>query len=276
MKSDLTYAQQLKIASIAKTDGWQVAMHDHMRTLNHAEYRMAIDEYGSQLRFLLPIEEESKVLVIQCGWGALAFNLATCAECVVTMDYQLTKLRFVTARQQQMNIKTLYSVQGEKDFRFPFASESFDAVVMLDGVAKNVQRSALAEVRRVLRKSGYLLWGVFNRLSFIRLQVGSSQKFLTYWGYIQNLRIKGFSDLQCYAALPSHYEPYFIVPVGKFHLLDYLIDSLFASQEYQSKAKSRGLGWAYDLAHTLWPLVQVLRLSAWASYLLPSYLIVAH
>src|SRR4051812_2408249 len=97
-------AESHDIAHIAETEGWQVAAHDHMRRLNHRAYRLAIDEYRSQVRFLLPLDRESRVLNLQADWGAVAFNLATYVTLVVAMDSRPSRSRFVSARRLQTGL----------------------------------------------------------------------------------------------------------------------------------------------------------------------------
>ena len=76
---DFTESEAQQIAQSAVENGWQVAAHDCMRSLNHRAYRLAIDEYAAQIRFLLPLTSQSRVLQLRCSWGPVALNLATFA-----------------------------------------------------------------------------------------------------------------------------------------------------------------------------------------------------
>lgn len=283
--SDFTVAEAHEIARIAETQGWQVAAHDYMRSLNHAAYRLAIDEYRAQLRFLLPLTAESRVLHLRCGWGPVALNLATYTASVMAMDDRHARLRFVSARRMQMGAKTLHPVCGSPSSNLPFVDGAFDAVIMLDALEqigatnganwKGAQRAMLDEVRRVLRSGGWLLLGVANRLGFARPHAGAPQHLRTYWGYRRALENAGFTELQFHAPLPSHQEPFFILPLDRSRLLNHFVDGMFTAQDYQSKSEARGLGSTYRLAWAMWRVGRRLRLTGLARYIVPSYLILA-
>jgi ubiquinone/menaquinone biosynthesis C-methylase UbiE len=256
-----------------------------MRSLNHAAYRLAIDEYRAQLRFLLPLTAESRVLHLRCGWGPVALNLATCTAFVVAMDDRCDRLRFVSARRMQVGAETLHTLCSSPSPNLPLVGGTFDAVIMLDALEqvgatnganwKGAQHAMLDEVRRVLRSGGWLLLGVANRLGFARPHVGPPQHLRTYWGYRQMLHNVGFTEFQFHAPLPSHQEPFFILPLDRSRLLNYFVDKMFMAQDYWSKLEARGLGSAYRLAWAMWRVGRRSRLTGLARYVVPSYLILA-
>jgi SAM-dependent methyltransferase len=280
-----TAAEQEEIARVAEREGWRTAAHDYMRRFNYGAYRLAVDDHRAQLRFLLPVDSDSRVLDLGCGWGGVALNLATCAGSVVAVDGNSSALRFVSARRKESSLDRLHSVQATADFSLPFADDVFDAVVLLSGpaeaqrsgkAAREAERSVLEEARRVLRMGGHLLWGVSNRLGLSATPYQSRRQLRTCRGYIQCVREVGFSEIQCHAALPSHQEPYFVLPIGRPSLVNYLIDSVFNGEEYESKLEARGLGGPYKAARALWPLARALKLGTLVPRLFPSYLMVAH
>jgi len=280
-------AEAAELARIAEEQGWKAAAHDSMRSRDHRAYRLAVDEYGAQLRFLLPLAPDSRVLQLRCGWGPVALNLATCAALVVAMDDRRERLRFLSARQAQTeNVGALRLVCADFSNGLPFVDGTFDAVILLDAIEqvrapdggswKRAQHAALEEARRVLRASGWLLMGVANRLSLpVAPRDAALPRLRTYWGYRTALRNAGFDNVRFYAPLPSHQEPFFVLPLDKSHLLDHFASSAFAAHGYRSKLQARGLASLYRLASVMWRVGRQFRLTGLVRYLFPSYLVLA-
>jgi ubiquinone/menaquinone biosynthesis C-methylase UbiE len=277
--------QAREAARLAEVSGWQVASHDYMRLINPSAYRMAVDENRTQLRFLLPLTNESCVLNLGCGWGSLALNLAICTGCAIGMDSCVSTLRFAVARGKQMEVAGFYAMRGRLCQPLPFADATFDAVIMLDrperydlqGIqeSKRTRQELLVEIRRVLKPGGSAMWGVSNRLGLGHPPVASGWQLRTYWGYVRSLHNAGFQALKFFAALPSHLEPYFILPAKKLQLVDFLIEDLFTSESYRSKIRARGLGLVYQVGRNAWRLGRRFGVNRLVPYLFPSYLIVA-
>lgn len=282
---DFTSEQSCKIVHIAETQGWQIAAHDTMRAFNSVAYRMAIDEYRGQLRFLLPLTSNDRVLQLRCGWGPIAINLASCSGSVVALDDRVSRIRFVSARRMQMHLQTVHTLGANISKSLPFASDVFDAVIMLDafkrecasdGVKRvDTREEILNEIARVLKAGGWLLLGAANRLGLGRRKADQAERICSCWGYRRLLRAAGFASPQFYAPLPSHLEPFFIVPLDHPDVLDHFVGRLLISPEYQSKLNERGLSLVFRLASTMWRVGRHLRLTGLAQYAVPSYLIVA-
>ena len=282
---EFTDAEAHHIAEIAEKQGWDVAVHDCMRSLNHRAYRLAIDEYRSQIRFLLPLSCESRVLNLRSDWGSVAFNLATHSAFVVAMDDRATRARFVAARQRQSGVQKLHPARGRLATHLPFVNEAFDAVILLDALEdikaydgsdwKPARQSALIEVTRVLKKEGCALLGISNRFGIARPPAAQYQHLSSYSGYRHALRKAGFSEIQFYAPLPSHYEPFFILPVNRSQETTFFVNKMFTAQDYRSKLHARGLGPAYRLAFLLQHIGRYLGVMRFARYFFPSYLILA-
>ena len=267
-----TEAEEEEIARIAEADGWLSAAHDYMRSRNQAAYRLAVDEYIAQLRFLLPLAVDASVLHLGYGWGALSLNLASCTTFVVMMDDRHTRLRFVSARQKAAGLASMRTVCGSPSSSLPIRDSMFDAVIVSDvpgHVSKDhsVMRAALCETRRVLRPGGWLLVTLSN--AFAPWLSGS------YWSSRASVREAGFTDVQFYAPLPSHREPFFIVPLERPRLTVHLLDTLFTAASYRARLEARGLGTAFALARSVWYLVRAARLTRLLRCVVPSYCIVA-
>jgi SAM-dependent methyltransferase len=273
------------IARIAEEQDWRVAAHDYMRSTNHRAYRLAIDEYRSQLRFLLPLTAESRVLNLRSDWGSVAFNLATHVGFVVAMDDRLTRARFVCARQKQMGVQPLHTICASALPALPFGEQTFDAVIMAEamediGGFRQASWSGsfgakLGEVKRVLRAGGWILLGVANALGIGRPGTGPTGCVRTYWGYRRALRRAGFARIQFYASLPSHQEPFFILPLDGTQALNYFVARVLNAQDYRMKLEERGLGLLYRIIVSLQHVGQQLGAIALARYFVPSYVIIA-
>lgn len=275
-----------RISALAEDQGWDVAAHDVMRATDHRAYRLAIDEYGSQLRFLLPLTNQSRILVLRCGWGPVAFNLATWTNSVIAMDSRIEYLRFVSARASQTACDNLAALQGGLTPGLPLADRVFDAVILVNALEHVepdgnlppivVQKALLEDVRRVLTPEGWLLLAIANRLGFFRPDTGDSSPHLgTFWGYRRLIHRAGFGHIQFHAPLPSHQEPYVMLPLDRWQVLDHFVDGLLTSQDYRSKLQERGMGSAYSLARTMWRIGRQLRVTGIARFVVPSYLILA-
>jgi SAM-dependent methyltransferase len=184
-----------------------------------------------------------------------------------------------------MDVQTLHPLCGGMAPHLPFVDEAFDAVIVLDALEhvktaagvhwKAAQHSALAEVTRVLKKRGCALLGISNRFGIARPRTSGLQHRRTYWGCRQALHKAGFSEARFYAALPSHREPFFILPLDGEHALNFFVHKMFTAQDYRSKLQARGLDSAYRLAFMLQRLAHYLGFMKFARYFVPTYLILA-
>ena len=283
-RTEFTETEAQEIVRIAAERGWQIAAHEHMRIVNHRAYRLAVDEYGAQLRFLLPLSPDASVLQVRCDWGRVALNLGTWTGSTIAMDDREARVRFVSARRFHMGANRLHIVRGSPLPNLPFVDDAFDAVILLDVLEraqvrganwKTIQRKSLDEAKRVLRSGGSLLLDSANRLGFGRAKIESPSYPRTYWGYHQILRNAGFRDIQFYGSLPSHHEPFFILPLRGRRLLKHLIDKMFSAEDYRSKLEERGLGFVYRLAWAMWRMTRHLGVAGLVRYVVPSYVILA-
>jgi SAM-dependent methyltransferase len=276
-----TDAQEQEIVRIAETQGWPTAAHDYMRSRNHIAYRLAVDEYIAQLRFLLPLAATSSVLQFRSGWGALAVNLAQCTALAVAMDDRLNQLRFSAARRKEAGLTRLHTVCGWPAPRLPFVDGAFDAVIFSEaptpcrGGSTGGHVFTLREARRVLRPNGWILLALTNRPGWARWAQSTSTPVHSYWGSRAGLLEAGFRDVRFYAPLPSEREPFIIAPLEQRRLVEYCLDGLFATRAYRAKLEARRLGAVFELARSLWRVSRRLRLTRLARFIAPSYYVVA-
>lgn len=276
-RAEFSEAEAQAIVAIAEAEGWQVAAHDVMRPLSHNAYRLAVDAYRGQLRALLPLTPESKVLQLRCGWGPVALSLAAVAM-VTALDDRPAPLRFAAARGRQEGAASLHAVRASPEAPLPFAGGSFDAALLLDALevaAGRAQLRLLREVWRALRPGGWLLLGATNRIGLARAPGAGRQRSRTFWGYAGLLRHAGFGELSFHAPLPSQHEPFWILPLAGPRQLEFFVERLFTAQDLRPKLAARGLGAAYTPGVAAWHLGRLVRLTGLARYLVPAYLILA-
>lgn len=233
----LTDIERQQVVQAAVAEGWDVAVHDVLRTIDPLVYRRAIDEYRAQWRFVLPLSSSDYVLDLSCAWGAITFNLAETCAVVVAADACSEHVRFVAERARQKQQTNIIALQLGLDRSLPFPARSFDAVVLLDALSwcsdAEVQRLILRRIRTVLRPGGSLLVADTNRLSAVRLakwvRTGNPH---TVKGYQRLLQSVGFRHFRVYALAPSHLEPFFILPLDRWTPLEYFLREIVGGQDF--------------------------------------------
>jgi SAM-dependent methyltransferase/aminoglycoside phosphotransferase (APT) family kinase protein len=195
------------------------------------------------LQMLLPAGARSRVLDLGCGWGSIALALAeSCGE-VVAFDQSMLHLRWLEAAASGLQRDNIRLAHGGDTPRLPFASGSFDAVVLngvFEWVAGNragkpetIQREFLREVGRILAPGGHVYVGIENRLSYkyflgvpeghinmrfgavlpraatrlyLKWRRGEDFRVRTYsvWGYKRLFAAAGFGAPRVYVTWPNY------------------------------------------------------------------------
>jgi len=143
-------------------------------TLNYA-----LNESRGDFRFFIPVNRESCVLDLGCGWGAVTIALARNCKKVIALDTTKETLGFLKIRAEQEGVSNLNFARIDPlDYiRLPLRSESFDAVIMngvLEWVGTErrqkspecIQQELLQEIKKILKPNGYLYIGIENRYGF--------------------------------------------------------------------------------------------------------------
>lgn len=142
-------------------------------------FNYALDESRADFKFFLPINKESRVLDLGCGWGAISVSISRVCKLLIGVDCTLETLEFVKIRKEQEGITNIQLAQIDPlDFgRLPFPNSYFDTVIMngflewigvhrKEKLPREIQINALEEVRRVLRPGGTLYIGIENRFGY--------------------------------------------------------------------------------------------------------------
>ena len=277
----LTLGQRELIAQIAATKGWQVALHDVLRRIDPTVYRQAADEYRAQWRYVAPLSANSRVLDLSSGWGAIAFSLAETCELVVAADACPAQTQLVALRARQSGQDNLLSLQLGLDQGLPFANGCFDAVVLLDAFSKitdtKLQRLILRRIHNVLRPNGSLFLADLNRLSVVllakRQALGNPH---TLGGYRRLLHSVGFRGFRAYSPIPSHLEPFFMVPLDRRPPLTYFLRNILRTQDFRVHVRERGFESRYALTRMMVRWIPATLAPPFAKLFAPSIAILAH
>ena len=278
--SVLTDAQRREIVGAAVDQGWEVAVHDVLRAIDHLAYRRAIDEYRAQWRFILPLSPSDHVLDLNCTWGAVTFNLAEICALVVAADPCSEYVRFVAQRARQKGQNNIAALQFGLDQSLPFLPGRFDTVVMIDSLSWlpdfERQRIILSRIRKLIKTGGCLFLADTNRLSCLRLLARASAGTPhTLQGYQKLLRSVGFRRLREYVLAPSHMEPFFILPLDKSRPLEFFLREIIARQDFGMHFRSGPQKFAFRMARAVTQQGPTRLLASLARPFVPSFAIVA-
>jgi len=172
----------------ASNSGWRTAITHYAESegTGYTEKYM-IDEGRGDWFLFVASKARPDVLDIGAGYGAISIALSKWSNMVVSTDLNLESSRLLRLRARESGCENVRPVvTGPLGVsRLPFATESFDIVVMngvlewvgladLSRPVRDVQLDALLEAKRVLAPGGRLYVGIENRLSWsvIRGDVG--------------------------------------------------------------------------------------------------------
>lgn len=131
---------------------------------------------------LLTLPADATALDFGCGWGTLSLGLSEYCSRVVAADLTMQRIQITNQRALEAGRTNLFTVCAGDSLQLPFASSSFD-VVLLSGVLewvasgvpgnpKAVQLAFLKEVSRILKPDGQLYLAIENRFWY-QLLTGS-------------------------------------------------------------------------------------------------------
>jgi SAM-dependent methyltransferase len=276
----LTPTQRANLAKVAATEGWEVALHDHLRAVAPNAYRWAVDPYHAHWRFLLSLSTRSRLLDLNAGLGAATFSLAKTCGAIVAADASAHQAAFVAARAHQSGMRNMLSLRLGLDQSLPFAPGTFDGVVLADalswvaGAAK--QHELVGRVHRVLSSGGTLLLADANRMGPAQLAGGSSRPGTrSVGGYARLLRRAGFDRLRIYAALPSHNEPFFLIPLDQRTPFAYFLREIAANPNFGLQLERRGFGLLFRVVRVASGMVPVGVLTSMLRSFVPAVVIAA-
>jgi len=183
-----------------------------------------------------------KVLDIGAGFGAISIGLARKFD-TTSIDVNPYTLKFIKYRAEQEKVKI--NLKKIKNLVYGLPIKAFDIIVMngvlewvgcdLKGDVESIQKKALKNVFKVLKKKGLLFLAIENRLAFDWFKGKTShvpikfidliprkladwvslkkrgEKFRVYiyskWKYKTILKNIGFKKIKFYTAYPNYQKP---------------------------------------------------------------------
>ncbi len=261
---EISPLEMSSLNTLAEEIGWKNAA---CRIFNKGLQDALLNESRADWKYLTGIDNESKVLDIGGGLGAVSFSLAKSSKTVYLLEPVWERVRFSAIRIKQEGIQNIQPVCGNA-LDLPFSDNFFDCVslngvlewvgYLVEGIKPNiVQEKVLKEVSRVLKPDGTIYIGIENRfalfyflgvkdphtgLPFINLlprslanlyhKVAKKKRYAvylySYFGYKNLLRQAGFKKIKFYTPLPSYRNFSCIFPLNKIDVtLKFWLNNLF-------------------------------------------------
>ncbi len=236
---------------MAQNGNWKKVLLDSPSPSVQRASSMILNLERANWRYLLDLPTETRVLDLGAGTGTTSHALARHCREVVALEPVLERVQFMKQRFAQEKLSNIKLVRSSL-WNLPFAPESFDLVAMngvLEWVAEGgtgdpeqEQERALRNAFRLLRPGGHLYVGIENRICpgyFVGYPdphaaipyVTILPRPLANWyarrkglrgyrnylyssaGYRKLLSRAGFTNFECYLAIPSYNHPRFLIPL---------------------------------------------------------------
>lgn len=311
---EISKTEAVKLLKIAKEKGWRIALHDVLRSSHRNDYRIISDLRRADFRFLMPLNKESIVLDIGCGWGAITVALSKVCRAVVGLDATFEYVKSLEIRRQQEKMLNIFPVHGGVTLRFPLPEDYFDAAIMVGvlewaGVVhrslkpRQAQKNLLLNVFKVLKPGGHLYIGIENRYGYnylmgrpdhngvrfvslmprkladiaSRIVTGAAYRTYQYslGGYAKLLQEVGFCEIEFYAPLPEYHEPHYFLPLENANVTKYFLNNLLDSFELGSPKMREKYRVQYQIGKLGAKMALALGFTSFVKYVVPSYGILA-
>ena len=247
---EIPLEQMREVNRVAAAANWRTALQSPEPSVKRAS-TMILNLERANWHRLIDLPPDSRVLDVGAGMGTNSHALALYYRDVIAVEPVLQRVQFMQRRFTQERLANVRIVRSSV-WSLPFPKESMDLIAMngvLEWVAEGVpgdprdlQRSALGKVIRLLRPGGYLYLGIENRIVpgyfigyrdphcgipyvtvlprpmaqwYARRKGGSGYRNYLYSsrGYRKLLRQAGFTHIDLYAAIPSYNDPRFLIPL---------------------------------------------------------------
>ena len=278
-RGQISSAEMAPLLGEAEKEGWETALRKRLladdrdsptkRKDRDAEgsaargrflFEYATDPSRADWRFLLPLNERSRVLDIGARWGALTMAIAPEVGAVVATDEMTERACFLEIRARQSGQTNVFPIAAPAHL-IPFPDGVFDLVILngvlewvgLSRVRKNpreVQLLVLKSIARKLAPGGHVYIGIENRYGYhyflgtpddqtklwgtnlfprpianavTRMRQGREYRAYThsYGGIRRLLKQAGFSTIHMHAAIPTYRRPKDLLPLSSQSAFDF-------------------------------------------------------
>jgi len=266
-------ADPRELALLVRREGWQVAVHDYLRARDPASYRYATDPQVATWRLLVSLPEQPKVLLLHPGIGVAPFLLAQDGAVVSCACGQAAESDYILARASQQGLGQVRAYTWDGERSLPEDDGEFDLVAAglhgppLRGPRPFLRQAAvLRESRRLLRPGGELFLAGANAAHPQHFGRG-----LSLGGCRRAMEREGFRSLRFYGLLPSHWQPFFIIPLGTMGGLQHCLNRL--ARGYDFSEALRPAAWALwrTAAGPALSALGALRLTSAMRWAMPAY-----
>lgn len=159
----------------ARKEGWAEAVRARFPE-NDGMIIGLLDPQRASWAPMLGLDEQSRVLDVGSGYGAITHSLSRFAGEVYSVEAIPERIEFTRERLRQEDIKNVTLIQASA-IALPFVEKSFDAVIVngvlewvgewdLEGDPRSIQLRFLSMIQRLLKDDGRLLVGIENRFGY--------------------------------------------------------------------------------------------------------------
>lgn len=232
--------------------GWRIAAFERLRTSLRRGERPEEDARSADWKYLLPLQRTDHILVLGCGWGTVAANLAKDCGHVTAVDRDPMRIGHLNARIAEDGLSNITAQCLPKGASWSLQTERYDGVVLHDTWDATCARSTgafrccLQQAHDALKEGGWI-W-CCGRQRFGR----RPHKLL---------RAAGFEAVEQYAPLPRHEGiPMFYLPLDHRQPIEFFFRNIFPLFEMVSPEVKRTYAKQYVLAKCAARIARMLRL----------------
>jgi len=165
-----------KINNELEDNKWNDVIDENLTKDYPHMIKYIIDDTRADFRVLLPLNKNSTILDVGCGWGSLTIPLAKFYDKVYAFDGIKERVEFVKHRIKQENLQNVDLFMS--DFgEIPLPESSMDAII-LNGILewsalkspiknpKKAQINFLEQMLHILKPGGCIYIGIENRFGY--------------------------------------------------------------------------------------------------------------
>lgn len=170
---EIPVEEMSSIIEAARTRGWKESVKELVNNNYPVLYKYIINENRADFIYVTELDEESVVLDLGSGWGAISCQLAKHFNKIFSIESVTERIEFQKIRASQENLNNIIPIQASF-LELPLKENSFDLIVMNGvlewiGIANEndrpdqLQVQVLRKIYSLLKPNGVLYIGIENR-----------------------------------------------------------------------------------------------------------------